>query len=394
MPSATIRQCAVLIGGMGTRLGQLTATTPKPLLTCGDRPFLAWLLREFLRYGVDEFLLLTGYLPDVVQAALPEIAAGLPKHVRITCSTEPIRAGTGGALYHARGHLAEKFLLCNGDSLLDFNLARLLADAAADPEAVTGRIMLRRLEDASRYGVVTLRDDRVTAFQERPEPGGRGIINAGIYVLNRSVIDDITPVCSLERDVLPVLAARGALRGTIGDGYFIDIGIPADLERAQTELPIRLHRGALFLDRDDMVDIDDPRAGTGEHFRWKSGVIETIRAATDAGFHVFVVVNQCHDDAQHAALHDWMANETRAAGGTLDDLRFHHRTTASCQDSGGGASSPAVLLDLIAKWEVDSCRSLLIGNQPYDIAASGMRAIHLDGRGLRTVVLPLLAAMT
>src|ERR1700679_2346716 len=154
MPSATVRQCAVLIGGLGTRLGQLTATTPKPLLTCGDRPFLAWLLREFLRYGVDDFLLLTGYLPEVVQAALPAITASLPRHVRIACSTEPVPAGTGGALYHARDHLGERFLLCNGDSMLDCNLAHLLADAAADSETVTGRMMLRRLDDASRYGVV------------------------------------------------------------------------------------------------------------------------------------------------------------------------------------------------------------------------------------------------
>lgn len=218
MVSATVRQCAVLIGGLGTRLGELTAATPKPLLRCGDRPFLAWLLRELLRYGVDEFLLLTGYLPEAVEAALPAIVASLPRPARISCSVEPMLAGTGGALYHARDRLAERFLLCNGNSLLDCNLARLLADAAADPETVTGRMMLRRLDDASRYGVVEMLGDRVTAFRERPEPGRAGIINAGIYLLNRSVIDDIAPVCSLERDVLPALAACGGLRGTTGDG--------------------------------------------------------------------------------------------------------------------------------------------------------------------------------
>jgi NDP-sugar pyrophosphorylase family protein len=127
VPPATIRQCAVLIGGLGTRLGELTAATPKPLLTCGDRPFLAWLLREFLRYGIDDFLLLTGYLPAVVEAALPAITAGLPRPVRITCSTEPIRAGTGGALYHARHHLAERFLLCNGWRMPPRTLKPLLA---------------------------------------------------------------------------------------------------------------------------------------------------------------------------------------------------------------------------------------------------------------------------
>lgn len=380
MPSATVRQCAVLIGGLGTRLGELTAATPKPLLTCGDRPFLAWLLREFLRYGVDDFLLLTGYLPEVVQAALPAITAGLLRHVRITCSTEPVRAGTGGALYHARDQLAERFWLCNGDSMLDCNFAHLLADAAMDPDAVVGRMMLRRLDDASRYGVVELQGDRVAAFQERPQPGSPGMINAGIYLLKRSVLDDIGPVCSLERDVLPVLATRGALRGTVGEGYFIDIGIQADLERAQTELPVRLHRGALFLDRDVLTG----DSGSGP-FGWKPGAIATIRAATDAGIHVFVVdqsgiANGTHDDDQR----QWMGDEIRAAGGTLDDVRFHRLAPGS---------SLTGLRDLMTKWEIDPARSLLIVNRPADATPAGIRTIRLEGRDLYDVALSLLAGI-
>ena len=66
---ATVTQCVVLAGGLATRLGPLAAATPKPLLPCGDRPFLAWLLREFVRFGVTEFLLLTGHLSDTVAAA-------------------------------------------------------------------------------------------------------------------------------------------------------------------------------------------------------------------------------------------------------------------------------------------------------------------------------------
>ncbi len=293
---ATIRQCAVLVGGLGTRLGELTATTPKPMLTCGDRPFLAWLLRELIRFGVEDVLLLTGYKSQAVEAALPELRSALPKPIRITCATEPPGAGTGGALFHARDRLAERFLLCNGDSWLDFNLARLLADAARDSAEVVGRMTLHRRDDASRYGVVRTDGDRVTAFRERPEPGQAGTINAGIYVFDRRVLDDVAPVCSLERDVMPKLAARGMLRGTVGGQggatYFIDIGIPADLARAQTELPARLHRRALFLDRDGVINLDHGWVGTRERFAFVPGALDAIRMAADAGFHVFVVTNQ------------------------------------------------------------------------------------------------------
>lgn len=409
MTQATIRQCAVLVGGMGTRLGELTATTPKPLLPVGDRPFLAWLLREFLRYGVDDFLLLTGHLSEVVEAALPGIAESLPKPVRITVCREPVRAGTGGALFHARDKLAGKFLLCNGDSLLDFNFSRLLAQAAADPAEVTGRMVLRRLEDASRYGVVDTDGERITAFRERPPEGGAlasraGTINAGIYLLDRSILNDIAPVCSLEAEVLPALAARGVLRGTVGNGYFIDIGIPADLERAQTELPARLRRRALFLDRDGVINLDHGHVGTQDRFEWMPGALETLRAATDAGFHVFVVTNQSgiargfYDEAQFAALSAWMTERIRAAGGTVDDLRFcpfhpEAKLEAYRQVSDWRKPAPGMLLDLIEKWEIDPTHSLLIGDQPTDLQAAqaaGVKAYHFEGADLALFALPLL----
>ncbi len=168
MRNVTIRQCAVLVGGLGTRLGALTASTPKPILPCGDRPFLAWLMREFVRFGVEEFVLLTGHLSAEVEARVHALAALLPRQARIVVSEEPVRAGTGGAVFHARERLDRRFLLCNGDSLFDCNVAALLSAAAEDGSDVVGRMVLRRLDDASRYGVVELNGDRVSAFRERP----------------------------------------------------------------------------------------------------------------------------------------------------------------------------------------------------------------------------------
>src|SRR5471032_3084857 len=101
MTQATIKQCAVLAGGLGTRLVSLTEATPKPLLTRGGRPFLAWLLRELSRFGVTEFLLLTGHLSEEIERAIPALRAMLPHRVSIEVSREPSRAGTGGAVFHA-----------------------------------------------------------------------------------------------------------------------------------------------------------------------------------------------------------------------------------------------------------------------------------------------------
>jgi D-glycero-D-manno-heptose 1,7-bisphosphate phosphatase len=388
MRTPTVRQAAILLGGLATRLGELTATRPKSLLSCGDRPFLAWQLRELSRFGVEEVVLLTGHLANEIETMLPAIAAGLPKPLRITNSREERPAGTGGALFHARKHLAERFLLCNGDLWLDFNLVRLLADAAQDPEETIGRVVLRRLDDATRFGVVETDGDRITTFAERVSSGQPGTVNAGLYLFDHRVLDEVGPVCSLERDVMPLLATRGALRGTVAEGYFVDIGVPEDLRRAQTELPARLLRRGLFLDRDGVINLDHGWVGTRERFAFMPGALTAIRAASDAGGHVFVVTNQSgiarglYDEAQFASLCAWMNDAIRAEGGTVDDLRycpFHPDAPLDAyrRHSNWRKPGPGMLLDLLARWQLDPARCLLIGDQHSDLAAAAAAGISV-----------------
>lgn len=404
MQQATVRQCAVLVGGLGTRLGALAATTPKPLLPCGGRPFLFWLLRELQRFGVEEFVLLAGHLADEVRRSVDSLAAALPKPARFLVSEEPVRAGTGGALRFAAPLLAPRFLVCNGDSLVDANLAPLLAAAAADPPEVTGRLLLRRVPDASRYGVVTLDGDRVLAFRPRPEPGRPGLINAGLYLLDRRIVESLSPVCSLEADVLPRLAEAGQLRGTRAEGWFIDIGIPADLARADREIAARLRRPALFLDRDGVLNQDHGHVGTRERWEWMPGAREAVRMATDRGWHVFVVTNQSgvargfYDENAVQSLHGWMADELRRAGGTVDDLRycpFHPAGSVAAyrRASDWRKPAPGMILDLLRAWKLDPARAVLVGDQPTDLAAAaaaGVRGIAFAGGDLAETVRPLL----
>jgi len=402
--NATIRQCAVLVGGLGTRLGAITAETPKPMLEVGGKPFLFWLLRELSRFGVEEVVLLTGHLSERVTARAHEIAAMLPRPMRIGISLEPQRAGTGGALFHARELLHDTFMLCNGDSLLDANLGDLLGAFSSDPPDIVGRLLLRRLADTARYGVVETNGPDITAFRERGAARGPGLINAGIYLFDRRVLDEVTATCSLEADILPRLAARGALRGTPTEGWFIDIGVPDDLARARTELAARMRRPAVFLDRDGTINIDHGWVGTRERFEWVDGALAAIHMATEAGRHVFIVTNQSgvarghYDEAAVAALHGWLAEEVRRAGGTIDDVRY-------CPDHPDAVipayrrlndwrkPGPGMILDLIRAWDVEPVGSFVVGDQPSDIAAAHAAGIagHLfPGGDLAAFIAPLL----
>lgn len=407
-PAVRLRQCVILVGGMGTRLGSLTVDTPKPVLTVGDRPFLAWLLRELQRYGFEEAVLLSGYLSDTLREAVEEMSAYLPRPMRIVHATEPVRAGTGGALYHARHLFDERFLLCNGDSLLDCNLAPFMAARATDDPEVIGRLLLRHLPDTSRYGVVTTIGDIVTGFHERaesPTAAGPSTINGGIYIFDRRILDHVTEICSLERDVLPRLAAHGQLRAQTGSGYFIDIGIPADLERAQTELPRRLHRPALFLDRDGVINLDHGHVGTRDRFEFTTTAREAVAQATSAGWHVFIVTNQSgvarghYSEQDVASLHHWLQAQMLQAGGTIDDIRycpFHPKAVIADYAAGSDWRKPApgMLLDLIRAWELTPSNCVLVGDQPTDLqaaAAAGVAGHLFPGGDLAAFIAPLLS---
>src|ERR1700710_605044 len=221
-------QAIVLVGGEGTRLRPLTETVPKPALTLVDRPFLAYMIEWLAGHGVSEVVLACGFLPDVLREALAgeEERAG----VSISYVVEPERRGTAGAIRFAADELGERlddrFLALNGDVLTDLDLTALM-QAHANSGA-RGTIALHPVEDSSAYGLVsTDTSGQVLAFTEKTGKAVAGEINAGMYVLERSVLDLIPPgeEVSIERDVFPRLVGDG-LHGLRLDGYWMDIGTP------------------------------------------------------------------------------------------------------------------------------------------------------------------------
>ena len=408
MRPVTIRQCLILAGGLATRLGGLAADTPKAALDIGGRPFIVWLMRELMRFGVDDFVVLTGHLADGVQDIVLNAIEGLPGRVTVTFSEEPGRAGTGGALFHAAALVQDRFLLCNGDSLFNCNLAALLADFAQDGSDVLGRILVREVPDASRYGTVTLDGDSVTQFSERPAEaaeGGPGLINAGIYALDKRVMARLSADCSLERDLLAPLAEAGALRATQQEGWFIDIGIPDDLAQARHQLPATLNRPAIMLDRDGVLNHDHGYVGTQAQWDWTPGALEAVKLATDHGWHVFVVTNQSgvarglytEDDVK--ALMAWMVDEARRHGGTIDDTRYcptHPDGTVPAyrRQSDWRKPGPGMILNLITQWELDPQHCVLIGDQDTDMEAAAnarIAGVLFDGVNLRETVARILS---
>ncbi|NJM34843.1 MAG: HAD-IIIA family hydrolase [Rhodomicrobium sp.] len=370
-------QAVILVGGRGTRLGAVTESCPKPLVDVGGRPFLDTLITDLVRHGFTDILLLAGYLAEQIQAL--EARAPALK-CRIRCIVEPEPAGTAGALVHAREHLAEQFLLLNGDSLFDFNALDLCLPPLK-PTQTLGRAALRRMADTGRYGRVALCGARITGFAEKAG-GGSGLINGGVYWLDRTILDWIgTLPASLETDVLPRLARAGMLAGKSYDGFFIDIGIPEDLARAQTLVPQQMRRPAVFLDRDGVLNADTGYPHRPAEIDWTDGAHEAVKYFNDLGYYVFVVTNQAgvahgyYDEDAVRHLHRWMNAELMKAGAHVDDWRYcpyhpdahvaSYRAPHPWRKPGAG-----MLLDLMRVWRIDAGRSLMIGDRDTDMKAA------------------------
>ena len=232
------RQCVILVGGLGTRLGERTKTTPKPLLEVGGAPFLEILFAEARRRGFDEFLLLAGHLSERFAAFVEcrEIESRFACSVALSIEPEPL--GTGGALVHALPRLSERFLLLNGDTWFDCDWLDLATRAARDDAGAA--LALRRIAAPDRYETVATERSLVRALLPRGEARGPAWINGGVYAFARRALEAFASPCSLERDILPALIARRELRAYRFSGFFIDIGVPESLAAAAELVPARL----------------------------------------------------------------------------------------------------------------------------------------------------------
>ena len=393
-----LRQAVILVGGLGTRLGERTKATPKPMLPIGGRPFLDTLIDEIARYGVfEEILLLAGHKADSIEARYAGTVRG---RARLKVSLEQAPLGTAGALLHAAGLLQERFLLLNGDSFFDFNILDLVSRANAG----LVHMALRADVVGDRFGRVVLEGDRVSSFIA-PGQGATGPVNAGVYVIDRSIIAGIDRLpASLEQDLFPVLAAKGAMGGTAYRGYFIDIGIPEDFARADAELNERLKRPAVFFDRDGVLNHDSGYTFEAHRLQWIDGAMQAVKAVNDAGYFAFVVTNQSgiarglYQESHVQTLHRWMADEMAAAGAHIDAFEY-------CPDHPDGTveryrrvsdrrkPAPGMITDLLSRFAVDAAHSILIGDNATDLEAAhaaGLKGHLFSGGNLEAFVQQLM----
>jgi len=282
----------ILVGGFGTRLRPLTLSVPKPLVDFGNKPMILHQIEALKEVGVTEVVLAINYQPEVNSplsrsawrahersciCRTPDLtgdAFGKKLQVmlnflkdfesklgiKITCSQETEPLGTAGPLALARDKLADgsgdPFFVLNSDVISEYPFAELIQFHKAHGGEAT--IMVTKVDEPSKYGVVVMEEGtgKVERFVEKPKVFVGNKINAGIYLLNPSVLDriELKPT-SIEKEVFPRIAADAGLFAMVLPGFWMDIGQPRDyitglrlyLDSLRKKAPARLASGAHVL---------------------------------------------------------------------------------------------------------------------------------------------------
>lgn len=223
-------EAIVLAGGFGTRLRQVVPDVPKPMAPVTGRPFLEILLSSLAKKGFSRVVLSLGFMAEKISGHFGSRFAGLD----ISYVVEDTPLGTGGATRLAiEGCKQDHVFVFNGDTFLDLEVDQVEQEWLAYRRPM---IVGKYVPDAARYGRLLTVKRFVTGFSEKGVVGP-GVINAGCYVLSKTQLDGfgVGQAFSLETEFLIPAVVRGDFDVFETHGFFLDIGVPEDYERAQVE---------------------------------------------------------------------------------------------------------------------------------------------------------------
>lgn len=221
----------ILVGGFGTRLRPLTLTLPKPLVEFGNKPMILHQIEALAAAGVTDVVLAVNYRPEVMEKSLAEYSKRFNINITFSVETEPL--GTAGPLKLAEETLLKDdtpFFVLNSDVTCEYPFQQLADFHKAHGDE--GTIVVTKVEEPSKYGVVVHQPghaSRIERFVEKPVQFVGNRINAGIYILNTSVLSriELRPT-SIEQETFPAMVRDGQLHSFDLEGFWMDVGQPKD----------------------------------------------------------------------------------------------------------------------------------------------------------------------
>lgn len=229
-----LKEAIILAGGFGTRLQAVVSDVPKPMAPINNKPFLNYVFDYLKHYQIEHVVLSTGYLSEKITEYYKKEFNG----IKISYAKEETPLGTGGGIRYAMEKCkTDNVLVLNGDSFFEININAHYRNHVFKEADCT--LALRKVDNAARYGTIKLgRLNRINAFKEKDNKEVQGLINGGVYILNRKLYlnkTEANTAFSIEKDFYEKQISELQIFGFEYEGYFIDIGIPEDYKKAQDD---------------------------------------------------------------------------------------------------------------------------------------------------------------
>ncbi len=340
-------------------------------------PFLTYVIRHLLSQGIEQFIFSLGYKHEVIEEYLEKDFA----YLNYQCVIEDQPLGTGGGIRLALASSTHRdVVIVNGDTLYQINLEHM-ADLHIEKQADC-TLALKPMRLFDRYGVVEKNvEKRIISFREKKYMEN-GNINGGVYILNKLhfLKKNFPKVFSFEKDYLAKHVETLPFYGMVQDEYFVDIGIPADFERAQVELkypPLNLKEvdksWTLFLDRDGVINVnkDESYVFHKGEFQFLPGAIEAISKLSELFGKIIVVTNQrgigkgLMDEKALGEIHQHMIDEIEKGGGRIDALYYCSIDDDKHHDR---KPNPGMILEAAEMYsEIDLSKSIMVGDKMSDM---------------------------
>ncbi|MDR3205869.1 MAG: NDP-sugar synthase [Candidatus Methanoplasma sp.] len=237
-----VRQAVIMVGGKGTRLLPLTENRPKPILPVLNKPCLRYLIESLAEAGIDDIILACGYRSELMSNVIGD---GSDMGISIEYSYEKAPLGTGGAIKLVEDRLDGVFAAANGDVLANMNVKEEIDAHFSSGAKIT--MALTSVKNPCEFGIARQdADGRILEFKEKPKPEEvfSDLINAGVYVVDKSVMSEIPSgeFFDFSRDLVPAVMKKGGrIQGHVLEGMWKDVGRPSDLLGANLAMAMELY---------------------------------------------------------------------------------------------------------------------------------------------------------
>lgn len=370
----------ILAGGLGTRLSHIVKDTPKPMAPVSGIPFLEWQIKWLEKQNFKNIVILAGYMHEKITGYFKD---GSSFGVDISYSIEDDLLGTGGAVIKAlRENPCDDFIIINGDTFFNINL-KWLFDFYRSSIKSGVCLALKYIDDTRRYGNVEISDDyKVLSLLEKNSQLQDGYINGGIYIGTSDIFYqyEIKKI-SFETEIFPLLINSNNLYGVPFGDRFIDIGVPEDYYKADSNMKRWFYeekQRAVFIDRDGVIVEDVQYLSSVNEIKFIPEIYSFLKKVQEKDYMLIVISNQA-GVAKRKFTETDLENVNRHIKDTLSEkgieirkfycALFHEDATdlSYKKNSLLRKPEPGMVLKAVEEFNLDGIDAVMVGDKDSDI---------------------------